>query len=120
MPKSFLPFLTGAALLATASLPAAAHDRGLLGFQPYVIEKTCEYDNRECVARMIYAPGHHAGRDGSGSYFYRRLSQVDFFKFDRKHVKWCYARYRSYTPENNSYTGKRNKRYRCDSPYDGV
>jgi hypothetical protein len=120
MRKILLPFLASAAFMATACLPAAAHERGRLVFQPYVIEKTCEHDGHECVSRMDYAPGHHAGRNGSGSYWYRQVSQVDFFKFDAKHVKWCYARYRSYNDDNNSFVGKNNKRYRCDSPYDGI
>lgn len=120
MRKILLPFVAGAAFVAAACLPAAAHERGVGFFQPYVIDKTCEHDGRECVSRMNYAPCHHAGRDGSGSYWYRRVSQVDFFKFDAKHVAWCYDRYRSYKPENNTFAGKGNRRYRCNSPYDGI
>lgn len=58
-----------------------------------------------------------------GYYDYGYYDRYDYPRRERvsnkKHVKWCKARYKTYNPKTDTFIGKGKKRYRCNSPYDG-
>jgi hypothetical protein len=47
--------------------------------------------------------------------YYPRREHVS----NKKHVKWCKARYKTYNVKTDTFIGKGKRRYRCNSPYDG-
>ena len=38
---------------------------------------------------------------------------------NRRHVRWCTSRYRTYNASTDTFIGKGKRKYRCNSPYDG-
>ena len=65
-----------------------------------------------------YYGGYLGGYYGDGYYdrgYEPRRERVS----NKKHVKWCKARYKTYNPKTDTFIGKGKKKYRCNSPYDG-
>jgi hypothetical protein len=100
------------------SFPALAHDRDFRPYRPYMIEKTCNDNYLNCMARMLYAPGQNPGLAGYGSYWFPRATRYVRVSSDR-HVAWCMSRYRTYDPQSDTFVGKGHRIFRCNSPYDG-
>lgn len=63
--------------------------------------------------------GGYLGGNYGDSYYYGRYHKHREHASSSKHVKWCRARYKTYNAKTDTFIGKRNKRYRCNSPYDG-
>jgi hypothetical protein len=119
MKKIFLLIAFGLVAMAGISPPAVASHRPLRVDRPYVIEKTCNPEFKQCHPRMKYAPGQHAGLAGAGSYWYQH-AYGHYHGYSRsKHARWCASRYRTYDPGSDTFVGKGYTRYRCNSPYDG-
>jgi BA14K-like protein len=105
--------------LTLMALPAAAHDYEFRSYRPYVIEKTCDDDYTNCMARMVYAPGQNPGLAGYGSYWFQRATRA-VRVVNETHVAWCLSHYKTYDPRSNTFIGKGFRSYRCNSPYDGI
>ncbi len=135
--------LVGLSVLAPAALAAdffafGRHDdHSIRVWKPYVIEKNCVDEFDRCKVRMDYAPHERAMVVRPGSYWYQKPFKVhrygDFKHHHRhghhhkhrhhaghssNHVAWCSGRYRSYDPATDTFVGKGNRHYRCNSPYD--
>lgn len=140
MLRKIIPVLTALAGLAMLAPTASAadffafdrHDDGSRIWKPYVIEKNCTEGFDYCRARMDYAPHQRAMVVRPGSYWYQKPFQIyryGDFKHGHKHrhaashasrhVSWCSERYRTYDPATDTFIGKGNRHYRCNSPYDG-
>ena len=119
MHKTSSQIILALVALGIGALPAMAHDGAVKIRRPYVIEKSCDYDNTDCTARMLYAPGQNPGLAGYGSYWFPRAARY-VRVWNEDHVNWCYAHYKTYDPHSNTFIGKRYRHYRCNSPYDGI
>ena len=140
MLRKIIPVLTALAGLAMLAPTASAadffafgrHDDGSRIWKPYVIEKNCTHGFNGCSVRMDYAPHQRAMVVRPGSYWYQKPFQIyryGDFKHGHKHrhaashasrhVSWCSERYRTYDPATDTFIGKGNRHYRCNSPYDG-
>ena len=65
-----------------------------------------------------YYGGYLGGYYGD-SYYDRRYDRQRERVSNKKHVRWCKARYKTYNPNTDTFIGKGKKKYRCNSPYDG-
>jgi hypothetical protein len=66
-----------------------------------------------------YLGGYYGGYYDYNDYYdrgdYPRRERVS----NKKHVKWCKARYKTYNSKTDTFIGKGKKKFRCNSPYDG-